>query len=206
VKNPKATNQNFPQSEPAKEPTVFEIFATLRRRELFANMAIHVFILIPVAVFLAYLGKIMDKNLGWQPVFQSPWNFILAFFCFGLGGYIVWYSYGYLFLKGDGSPGSHLGYTRTIVKTGIYSWVRHPSNIGKLIGVIGLGILMQTPSFIFLIIPVLFIYSLVTTILIQEHFCIKNFGQEYIDYKNEVPMLIPKLSKIFQALTGRKGK
>jgi protein-S-isoprenylcysteine O-methyltransferase Ste14 len=148
----------------------------------------------------------LDKNWEWGAIFPFPSNFIVAFFCFGIGGFIVWYSYGYLFIKGDGSPGSHLGHTQYLVKTGIYSWVRHPSNIGKLIGVIGLGILMQTPGFIFVIVPALFLYSLVTTLTIQEHFCIKNFGQEYLDYKKEVPMFIPKISRITKALTSRKDK
>lgn len=194
-----------PESEPAstekeakktREPNLREVISTLRHKDLYGNMAIHVFILIPVAVFLAFMSRILDRTWGWEPLVQSPWNLILALICFGVGGVIVWYSYGYLHLIGGGSPGSHMGYTQKIVMTGPYSLVRHPSNVGKLIGVIGLGILMKTTSFILIIIPILFTYSFVTTILIQEHFCIKNFGDQYRDYKREVPMFIPRWKSI----------
>lgn len=205
-KKQEVTNSPTPPPGTSENPSLFEVFGTLRKKELYGNLTIHLFLLIPVAVFLAFLGKVLDRNWGWEPVCPAPWNFIFAFLCFAIGGFVTWYSYCYLYLKGDGSPGAHLGHTKTIVRSGIYAWVRHPSNIGKLIGVIGLGILLQTPGFIFVIIPILFLYSTVTTLLIQEHFCIKNFGQDYIDYKKEVPMFIPKFSKIKKALTGRKGK
>ena len=138
-----------------REPTVVEVFATLRRKELYGNLAVHLFILIPAAVLLAYFGRVLDRNWGWSPIAPFPWNVVVAALGFALGGYIVWYAYGYLYLKGGGSPGSHMGYTRRLVTTGIYSWVRHPSVVGKLIGVIGLGVLMQTPGFLLVIVPVL---------------------------------------------------
>lgn len=190
------------KERPDTKPGLIEVFSTLKKRELWGNLCVHLFILIPVAVLLAFLGRRLDLNWGWEPIPSQPWNFFVAAGCFALGGFITWYSYGYLYLMGGGSPGSHIAYTTRLVDTGIYSWIRHPSIIGKLIGVIGLGILMQTPGFMFVIIPFLLLYSLVTTILIQERFCIRNFGDEYIEYKKNVPMLIPsfkRLSAIFKS-------
>jgi len=189
-----------------REPTVAEVFGTLRRKELYGNLAVHIFVLIPMAAFMAYLGQRLDKNWGWSPIMPPPWNIIGAFICFALGGFIVWYAYGYLFLMGVGSPGAHMGYTKFLVTTGIYSWIRHPSVVGKLIGVIGLGLLMRTPGFLIVIVPVLLIYSYFTNIYIQERFCLRNFGEAYERYRREVPMFIPRFARIERYIRERQGK
>jgi protein-S-isoprenylcysteine O-methyltransferase Ste14 len=186
-----------------REPTLWEVFSTLRYKELYGNLAVHVFILVPAATLLAWLAQRLDHDWGWSPTPGMPWNVLLCAACWALGGYIVWYSYGYLFIKGQGSPGSHMGYTKRLVDTGIYSWIRHPSVIGKLVGVIGLGFLMRSPAFLAIFIPILLLYSYVTNIVIQEKFCLKNFGDEYEAYKCEVPMFIPRWRRIRRFLGGK---
>jgi protein-S-isoprenylcysteine O-methyltransferase Ste14 len=189
-----------------REPTVREIFATLRRKELYGNLAVHLFILIPAAVVLAFLGRVLDRNWGWAPLPGPPWNVALAVLCFGAGGFLVWYAYGYLHLKGGGSPGAHMGYTQRLVTTGIYSWVRHPSVIGKLIGVVGLGLLMRTPGFLLVIVPFLLLYSYATNILIQERNCLRNLGEGYARYRREVPMFVPRWERIARWSRERRGQ
>lgn len=187
-----------------REPTVGEVFSTLRFRELYGNLAVHVFILIPAATLLALLARRLDRDWGWAPTAGWPTNLVICGVCWTVGGYLVWYSYGYLFIQGQGSPGSHMGYTRNLVDTGIYSWVRHPSVIGKLIGVIGLGFLMRSPAFLLIFIPLLLAYSVTTNLLIQERFCRRNFGEEYERYRREVPMFVPRWRRIRRFLHERR--
>jgi protein-S-isoprenylcysteine O-methyltransferase Ste14 len=182
--------------EQLKVPTIWQAFGTLSHKQLWGNLAVHLFILIPAAVFMAYMGRRLDMNWGWPQTPGEPWNYVISIACFMLGGFIVWYSYGVLHLLGKGSPGSHMGYTTQLVTVGIFSWIRHPSVVGKLIGVVGLGFLMRSLSFLVLIIPVLLIYSYFTNIYIQEKTCIKHFGEDYLRYKSEVPMFIPRWSRI----------
>jgi hypothetical protein len=92
-----------------REPTLWEVAATLRKKELYGNLAVHVFILIPAAVVMAILGRTLDRNWGLPRLPGPPWNILGALVCFAVGGAIVWYAYGYLHLKGGGSPGSHMG-------------------------------------------------------------------------------------------------
>lgn len=184
--------------------TLWQIFSTLQYKEQYGNLAVHVFILIPVATFFAYLGMRLDRQWGFEPLLGMPYNIIVASILFVMSGFIVWYSYGYLFIMGGGSAGSHMGHTKKFVDTDIYSWIRHPSVVGKLIGVIALGILMRTSAFLIFIVPILLVYSIITNILIQERFCIKKFGDDYIRYKKEVPMLIPKISRIRRYFSERK--
>ena len=77
-----------------------------------------------------------------------------------------------------------------IVTTGVYSSVRHPQYFGGLLAHIGFSFLFSgmysllvTP----LVIAVVYIISWK-----EEKELIKEFGQEYEDYKSRVPMLIPK--------------
>jgi len=81
--------------------------------------------------------------------------------------------------------------TERIVSTGVYSLVRHPQYLGGLLSHIGISFLLSA------------LFSLVSTPLVllivfvlsrkEERELIKEFGDEYVDYKGRVPMLIPRL-------------
>ncbi len=80
----------------------------------------------------------------------------------------------------------------TVVKTGVYSIVRHPQYLGGILAHIGFSFLLSG------------LYSLLVTPLViaiiyiiswkEENELIKEFGQEYVEYKRMVPMLIPKFN------------
>jgi hypothetical protein len=78
--------------------------------------------------------------------------------------------------------------------------VRHPSVLGKLLGVIGLGLLWRSPTFLVAFVPVLVVYSVVTNRYLQERFCDARFGARYAAYRERVPMLIPRPSGIIRWL------
>jgi protein-S-isoprenylcysteine O-methyltransferase Ste14 len=77
-----------------------------------------------------------------------------------------------------------------IVKTGVYSIVRHPQYLGGLLAHIAFSFLLSG------------MYSLLSTPLIvalvylisrkEESELNKEFGQEYLSYKKKTPMLLPK--------------
>ena len=80
---------------------------------------------------------------------------------------------------------------KTVVTTGVYSIVRHPQYLGGLLAHLGISILLSA------------FYSLLLTPMIialvylisgkEEKEILREFGKEYEDYRDEVPMLIPKL-------------
>jgi len=79
--------------------------------------------------------------------------------------------------------------TERIVTSGVYSIVRHPqyfagilAHIGFSFLLLGMNSLLATP----LVIAVVYIISWK-----EENELLKEFGQEYGDYQNQVPMLIP---------------
>ena len=77
-----------------------------------------------------------------------------------------------------------------IVTTGVYSIVRHPQYLGGLLAHIGFSFLLSG------------LYSLLSTPLIitlvylisrkEESELTKEFGQEYVNYKEKTPMLLPR--------------
>ena len=81
--------------------------------------------------------------------------------------------------------------TERIVSDGVYSIVRHPQYLGGLLAHVGVSFLLSawfsavsTP----LIVLLIFLISSK-----EEKELVREFGREYEDYKEDVPMFIPKL-------------
>lgn len=171
---------------------------------VYKNFMIHLFVMIPAAVVMALFGRELDRILGLESFLEAPWTWIVAAALFALGSLIVVYTYGYLTILGEGSPGTHVdGGPRKLVVTGPYTAVRHPSVLGKLSGVVGLGFLSGSTVFTFVIIPLLLVYSLITNRYLQERGCEDKFGDDYLRYRGVVPMLIPRPAGIRRFLAGR---
>jgi protein-S-isoprenylcysteine O-methyltransferase Ste14 len=78
-----------------------------------------------------------------------------------------------------------------VVSTGVYSIIRHPQYFGGILAHIGFSFLLSG------------LYSLLVTPLViavvyiiswkEEKELLREFGQEYEDYKSKVSMLIPKV-------------
>ena len=166
--------------------------AAIRAPELYRNFAIHLFIMLPAALTMCWIATKVDA--AWQMSMDVPFALRapVGLGLIGLGGFWVWYVYGYLFLSGGGSPGTHVdGGPTALVDTGPYTMIRHPSVLGKLAGVVGLGICFGSNVFLLGFVPVLIVYSLVTNRYLQERFCDARFGPRYAIYRSRVPMLVP---------------
>lgn len=176
-----------------RRPGFSACLGAIRQPELYRNFAIHLFVMFPAAMLMCWVATRIDRELGWAPL--EPWPAVgaLGAALIGVGGFWVWYVYGYLFLAGGGSPGTHVdGGPTAMVDTGPYTMVRHPSVLGKLLGVIGLGLLWRSPVFLVGFVPVLVAYSVVTNRYLQERFCDARFGERYAVYRAKVPMLVPR--------------
>ncbi len=179
------------------KPDVTSCYAAIRSPELYRNFLIHLFVMFPSAMVMCWLGSILDARLGWSPFGSAAFRVPLGITAILIGGTWVWYVYGYLFLAGGGSPGTHVdGGPVRLVDTGPYAALRHPSVLGKILGVIGLGVLWGSSAFICIFVPILVTYAIISNRLIQERFCHLRFGEEYAEYCKQVPMLIPNIQSI----------
>ena len=81
--------------------------------------------------------------------------------------------------------------TEKIVTTGVYSIVRHPQYLGGLLAHVGISFLLSAwYSLLSTLLMVVLIYLISRK---EEEELIREFGKEYENYKEKVPMLIPRL-------------
>ncbi|NLE66746.1 MAG: isoprenylcysteine carboxylmethyltransferase family protein [Lentisphaerae bacterium] len=186
------------ESRPGKpgEPSIPDVLMAAFRREVLLNVPIHLFILIPAACLMAHLSTRIDRVLGWGGIVREPWNIVAGILLILAGLLIVWYTYGYLAIMGQGSPGTHLGGPVRLVTTGPYALCRHPSIIGKWLGVTGLGCVVGSPVFLFVVIPMLTAYSLLAARHLQERRCVELWGEAYLAYRRNTPLVIPRIRRL----------
>jgi protein-S-isoprenylcysteine O-methyltransferase Ste14 len=178
-------------------PSTSECFAAIRAPELYRNFLIHLFVMFPAAMVMCWLAQQIDIRYQIAAFGDYSWRVPMGAIAIIVGGIWVWYVYGYLFLAGGGSPGTHVdGGPVRVVDTGPYSAIRHPSVLGKLLGVTGLGCIWGSPTFLMVFLPILLLYSLISNRLIQERFCHLRFGEMYTVYCQNVPMLLPTQTSI----------
>jgi protein-S-isoprenylcysteine O-methyltransferase Ste14 len=81
--------------------------------------------------------------------------------------------------------------TEKIITQGVYSIVRHPQYLGGLLAHVGIAFLLSAwYSLLSTPIVVVLVYLISRK---EEEELIKEFGDEYEEYKKRVPMLVPRL-------------
>jgi protein-S-isoprenylcysteine O-methyltransferase Ste14 len=77
--------------------------------------------------------------------------------------------------------------TNVLVKEGAYKYMRHPMHLGLFFFPVALAFLVGSPSFILIISPFEILLMLLMIKLIEEPEAIAKFGDEYLEYKKQVP-------------------
>ena len=79
--------------------------------------------------------------------------------------------------------------TNKIVTTGIYSCMRHPMLFGLTLLPLGVALLIGSPIFITVIAPLEMLFIIIMVTIFEEMEVDKKFGDEYKQYKQQVPMV-----------------
>ncbi len=77
--------------------------------------------------------------------------------------------------------------TNVLVNQGVYGYMRHPMHLGLLLFPIGVAFFIASPSFILIIAPLEILLMLFMIKFIEEPEAINKFGDEYLNYKKQVP-------------------
>ncbi|MHA3964357.1 MAG: methyltransferase family protein [Candidatus Thorarchaeota archaeon SMTZ1-45] len=89
------------------------------------------------------------------------------------------------------AQGSDIGVKgSSLVTTGAYSYCRHPITLGFAFGTPGFGLVFDFVPL--LINSVLFIPIMIALLIYEERELLNRFGNEYMVYKQRVPLLIPR--------------
>ncbi|HEC28531.1 MAG TPA: isoprenylcysteine carboxylmethyltransferase family protein [Gammaproteobacteria bacterium] len=90
-----------------------------------------------------------------------------------------------------------------LVTTGLYRLVRHPQYTGLFIGLFGEGVVHWPTLFSVGLFPVIVLaYTLLARS--EEKRVVEQFGDEYLAYKQQVPMFIPRVGQWKQLLKRSK--
>jgi len=90
--------------------------------------------------------------------------------------------------------------TNVLVIQGIYKYMRHPMHLGLFLFPFGIAFLIGSPSFILFIAPFEVIFMLVMIKLVEEPEAINKFGDEYLNYKKQVPRFCFKIKCLKELL------
>jgi len=153
---------------------------------------VYIPVLFPLTFMIALGALKLDAILGFEGGFiTSPLNIKVAIITFVLA-LVLWLgTYIQLVNIGKGSPSPTAGRTQKLVTSGIYAYSRNPSLFGKLLGVQSVGIALNSISFCFILVPLLLVFSLIEKVIRQEPQLIEVFGDDYLRYRDTVPLFIP---------------
>lgn len=128
------------------------------------------------------------------PKFVSPpLSFIIGSVLLALWGATCgWTAIRFFIARGSPVP---LNPPQELVTTGLYAYVRNPMVSGWLSGMLGLGVLLGSITFTFIATPLFAILNVLYLKGIEERELEKKFGEEYLRYKERVPMFIPRPRK-----------
>ncbi len=174
-------------------------------------------LLIPVAVTAGLICRWLDGRIrewldakflivGWPELPGFPLNLWIWLVLTVVGLTIVWWCYTYLVIVGGGGPAPLVakGAIRVVIG-GPYALCRHPSVWGKLLGVIGLGFLLRSFLFTFVLIPLAMTVSLIEKKYFMEQRDLRHFGPKYAEYIRRVPFFVPRLSDIGRSIRVLRG-
>jgi protein-S-isoprenylcysteine O-methyltransferase Ste14 len=93
------------------------------------------------------------------------------------------------------------GCTSRLITTDIYTCVRHPHHLGVGIFMTSLGLLIGHVWSFLIITITQWVWVVTFLFLVEEKELGEKFGKEYQVYRQQVPMLFPKLICVFRVFT-----
>ena len=98
---------------------------------------------------------------------------------------------GFHFLKVKGTP-VPFNPPPKVVNTGPYRYARNPMLTGVFLFLFGIGFIVNSVSLVFFFTPLYVLINVWELKKIEEPELIKRLGDEYIEYRKQTPMFIPR--------------
>jgi len=109
------------------------------------------------------------------------WILLILSAYFGLEGFFL--------LKRKGKPSQSFENTTVLVKSGVYSLIRHPLYFSLFL--LGTGVLMKDPTPLALTLGGINLVAVWLTSMTEEKEMVDRFGEPYKEYMKETKMFIP---------------
>ena len=132
-----------------------------------------------------YLLVLLNIKVWFQDPFSLhqiiSWILLILSAYFGLAGFLL--------LKRKGKSTRNFENTTVLVKSGVYSLIRHPLYFSLFL--LGTGVMMKEPDLPALILGVINLVAVYLTSITEEKEMIEKFGEPYKEYVKETKMFIP---------------
>ena len=142
-----------------------------------------------LGVLLVFASLWLDNILPVRLTLPAPVGISLSVLLLVIGVALCFWTI-YNFVKAKGSP-VPINPPKRLVTTGLYSRVRNPMVSGWIVMMFGVGVRLDSISLIFIFTPLFLLLNILYLKTIEEKEMEKKFGQEYIEYRESVPMFIP---------------
>ena len=171
---------------------IFRI-ATTRNRLKIAMVPVGITFWFGLSVLFVFASLWLDMILPVHISLPTPTNIFLSLPLLLIGATLDLLTF-YRFAKARGTP-VPLNPPKKLITEGIYSWVRNPMLLGWLIMLFGMGILLNSFYLIFILTPLFILLNTLYLKTIEEKEMEKKFGEDYLRYKQSVPLFIPKIGR-----------
>lgn len=161
----------------------------------FIGITLIFFLVLPMLILVSIRNIHGLLNLSVFP--PTPYNYWLAFPVFAFGWFWMIWSNITLLKIGKGTSleiaGLGVNVTQKLVIAGPYAYVRNPMVFGYFIAFgVGLGFLLHSLAGLIVCPLALMLYGAYLKVW-EEKGLVARFGQDYIEYRKQVPMLVPIL-------------
>jgi len=152
------------------------------------------FILLPA--FLIIPGLFLDSLLNLSALSHPPYNLILGLIIIAWGIFWMIWSLYCLVKIGKGHPQEAFGKeflpaTKKLIIIGPYLYCRNPMAFGWFNYAAGIIICFGSISTLFIILPIFLAMAIIYLKYFEENNLMKRFGEDYIKYRESVPLFIP---------------
>jgi protein-S-isoprenylcysteine O-methyltransferase Ste14 len=148
-------------------------------------------ILLPLVV--VWVGPYLDSLLGLPSINVGAINYLIGGLLVIVGMYFGLWSNFVQFTRGRGTPLPVLP-TQELLTKGPYRYCRNPMTFGTILAYLGLGVMAGTIAGIGLVL--VFAACLILYLKrMEERELAERFGEAYLQYRQEVPFIIPRIPR-----------
>ena len=172
--------------------TIYRIATSKSRlKTVLTPLGIAFWLVLGVVLVLASLW--LDRLLPVRLPLVTPLNVYLSLLPLLIGGVLCfWAVYSFFKVRGTPFPGNP---PPKLVTGGVYSRIRNPMLLGWFLIMFGLGILLNSIFLIFILTPLFVCLNVLYLRNVEEKEMAMKFGKEYLAYRENVPMFMPRLGR-----------
>jgi len=162
-----------------------------RRRDLLTPAGLLVF---GGSLFLVVIaGLFLDRMAHLPPLFPGVSSLAVGLPLLAIGSVVCGWCV-VRFRRAAGTPVPINPPTELVVE-GPYRWTRNPMLTGVFAGLLGVGVLLHSLGTVAISTPAYIVLHLIVLKLVEEPGLERRFGAAYSEYRRQVPMFLPRLSR-----------